>query len=179
MNYLTNYYKNLSEQLQERITLLESQIKYKKLLVEEEDAPVADQGNSAPTQGNQDQPGPAIQETEDPYKWDVKDAKNYKTYDEWLRKHSKPDPKNYKDGENDFWYHSDLSKWNEMNNKAQKYYSIHKSPEQIQKTRERFYKELKGWGTGPFVRHFWTGRPIQPSDWDMEELKRIWDSNTQ
>ena len=122
MNYLTNYYKNRCDQLQEQVSILSSQIK---LLNEEGDmqqdaqeAPVPGRGWGDDVQHGQ---RPIYPEGQDDSwygnpNFNPNDPLNPPTYDEWARRN--PRPVDRGDGQ---WYR-EVQEWERRRDQAWQYY---------------------------------------------------------
>jgi hypothetical protein len=177
MNYLTNYYKNLCEQLQEEIDLIQSKINYKKMFLEDNAIP-ATHGVDVEGPPSPDNDSPAISPEEpsdiyNKYKWDVNDAKKYKSSDEWLGAHPPPDRKNYQYEQD---YERDLEQWIKARDIAWKYYTLHPSEEKKQLIRKDAFQRTKNWAKEPIERYIqnFGFKPIKPSEWDLKKLGQIW-----
>ena len=146
MNYLTNYYKNLSEQLQAKVNSLSSQIK---LLHESANPDPDDQQSdyqdpysdpyspSQPYWEYKDPDAPAefeLEPLENAPSFDPRNPNNPPSYDEWLRQHPEPNCNRCRTWE----------EWNKLRQGAYNYYEMLRH----ERAKERYYQEYGRWGPG-------------------------------
>lgn len=112
MNYLTNYYKNLSEQLQEQVNILSQKVR---LLIESDTYA----GDAQETPGEAPGANPWIEPDWHPPELNPNQSP-VRPLDQrqWERDNPKPQPYNYPGGYNDPDYQRDLQRWKDAREQA-------------------------------------------------------------
>jgi hypothetical protein len=157
MNYLTNYYKNLSEQLQAKVNRLSSQIK----LLNESANPDPDDLQSPSESPYSDPYSPSdpywrpkppddepaeyeLEPLENSPSFDPRDPNNPPSYEDWLRQHPEPNCFRCRTWE----------EWDKLRKGAENYYEMIRH----ERAKERYYQQYGRWG--PALQDF--TREIMP-----------------